>query len=111
MRDNYTRKALCCNVVDGDTIDLVIDLGYNITLKERVRLLRVDCKEIKGIDKEEGLIAKKFTEDYLLGRNVYITSHTDDSFGRWLGEIFIEENGEYINFSDLLLKNNMAVAK
>ena len=87
----YEYKAKIINVVDGDTFDLDIDVGFHITLRERVRLLSVDTPETRGAAEEKrlGLIVKEFAQRYL-GDEVRIKSYKGtDSFGRWLVEIIM----------------------
>ena len=108
--DNYIRKGKVINIVDGDTIDIEVDLGYHITINERFRLLRINCPEKFGSTKEQGLKAKEYTTNKLLGKDIMLKSHKADSFRRWLAEIYyINDNGETINFSDELLKEGLAV--
>ena len=110
VKDNYTRKAKVVNIVDGDTIDVEIDLGFHATIKERVRLLRVNCPEKFGETKEEGLRAKEFATKELLGKEISLITHKTDSFKRWLGEVYyMNDNNEVRNFSNELLRNGYAV--
>jgi micrococcal nuclease len=89
----YEYKVKVIKVIDGDTIDVDIDLGFNTTLtKKRIRLYGIDTPESRTRDKEEkkrGLISKK----YLLlkcpiGGYVTLKSHGIGKFGRILGELF-----------------------
>jgi micrococcal nuclease len=89
----YEYKVKVVKVIDGDTIDVDIDLGFNTTLtKKRIRLYGIDTPESRTRDKEEkkrGLISKK----YLLlkcpiGEYVILKSHGIGKFGRILGELF-----------------------
>ena len=109
IKDNHIRKAKVINVVDGDTVDVLIDLGFYTTVKHRVRLLRINTPETKGETKVDGLIAKEFTTRALLGKDVYLETYKTDSFKRWLGEIYYEEGNEIRNISDELLKTGNAV--
>lgn len=105
MIDSYIRKATVTNVVDGDTIDAIVDLGYRITTVQRFRLLGVDTPE-KGEDGWSD--ATSFTREKLLGKDVYIKSEKSDSFGRFLATIYLDE-GDYFTFNDLLLVKGLAV--
>ena len=109
IKDNYTRKAVVVYVVDGDTVDLDIDLGFYLTARHRVRLSRIDCPEKFGETKDAGLAAKEFTTNELLGKEVQLVTRKTDSFKRWLGEIYYEKDGEIRNISDELLSNDHAV--
>ena len=97
-------------VVDGDTIDVVIDLGFDIMYKSRVRLFGIDTPESRTRDKIEkkyGLLAKQFLKDHLKGK-IVIKTHKDNEtgkFGRILGEIFVDG----ININELMCKKGHAV--
>lgn len=86
----YEYKAVITNVVDGDTFDMDIDLGFNIHIHERVRLLDIDTPEKFGKEKELGLLVKEYAGCHFLGMPVIIKSEKadiaaeTDSFGRWL---------------------------
>lgn len=90
--------ATVLNVVDGDTIDLMIDLGFNIHHKIRVRLYGVNTPESRTKDlkeKELGLKAKEFTKDWLANHKwVFVNTIPDknDKYGRILAKIFSSED-------------------
>ena len=98
-------------VVDGDTIDVVIDLGFDIMYKSRVRLFGIDTPESRTRDKVEkkyGLLSKKFLQENLKKGKIVIKTHKDSEtgkFGRILGEIFV--NG--ININMLMCSKGHAV--
>ena len=97
MTDMYVRKAYVTNIVDGDTLDAVVDCGYRITTEQRFRLEGVDTPE-KG---QEGFHeAKQFAINELLGQEVSIKSTKADSFGRYLGTIFYDKG----NFNEKLIE-------
>ncbi len=92
----YQYKALITNVVDGDTFDMDIDLGFNIHIHERVRLLDIDTPEKFGDEKILGLIVKQFAINNFLNKEVVINSEkadvaaNTDSFGRWLVRVNVD---------------------
>ena len=96
----YQYKAIITNVVDGDTFDMDIDLGFNIHIHERVRLLDIDTPEKFGKEKPLGLIMKQYATERFLGEEVIIRSEkadiaaVTDSFGRWLVRVNIDERRE-----------------
>ena len=98
-------------VVDGDTIDVVIDLGFDIMYKSRVRLFGIDTPESRTRDKVEkkyGLLSKKFLQENLKKGKIVIKTHKNSEtgkFGRILGEIFV--NG--ININMLMCSKGHAV--
>ena len=96
----YEYKAVITNVVDGDTFDMDIDLGFNIHIHERVRLLDIDTPEKFGDEKKFGMIMKQYAEDRFLGKEVIVRSEKSDaaadtdSFGRWL--VSVEVDGKNV---------------
>ena len=86
------------DVVDGDTVDLMIDLGFNIHHKIRVRLYGVNTPESRTKDlkeKELGLKAKQFTKDWLTSHKwVYVNTIPDknDKYGRILAKIYSSDD-------------------
>ena len=92
----YEYRCKIDRVVDGDTVDVDIDLGFGISLrKERVRLYGIDTPECRTRDLEEkkyGLAAKSFVQDLLpVGSMQTLRTRKDDKgkFGRILGEFVV----------------------
>ena len=86
-------------VVDGDTIDIVIDLGFNLSKKERVRLAGIDSPESRTKDLEEkelGLESKEFLKRRLedgKASGLRVKTEKDGKYGRMLGWIYVgQEN-------------------
>ena len=79
-------------IVDGDTVDLLIDLGFGLCLKQRVRLYDIDAPEISTKDLQEkkfGLECKEYLTEWLSKQSVLsIRTYKDDKYGRILGQIF-----------------------
>jgi micrococcal nuclease len=88
-------------VIDGDTIDCYIDLGFDIKIKKRIRYMGIDTWESRTRDLDEkakGLAAKDRNK-HLLEQGVFkLKSFGTGKFGRVLGEIFVDPNvvGEHI---------------
>jgi len=110
-------------VVDGDTIDVSIDLGFDVCTKQRVRLLGIDTPESRTRDLEEkkfGLLSKKKLREWCLKA---VASEKDDieiqlrcpeadsrgKFGRILAEVWVSEDGEWTNVNKWLCDNGFAV--
>ena len=99
-------------VVDGDTIDVIMDMGFDIMYKSRVRLFGIDTPEsrTRNLDeKKRGLLAKKYLQEALkAGNKLSIKTYKDNEtgkFGRILGDVFID--GKSINAQ--MVKDFMAV--
>ena len=72
-------------VIDGDTLEGVLHLGFNIDLKSRIRLANIDVVELR---QQGGYEAKQFVQEALEGSTLYvITEGKFDSFGRVIGDI------------------------
>ena len=107
----YEYKAKLKRVVDGDTCDAYIDLGFDVSVKKRIRFMGVDTWESRTRDLEEkkkGLAAKEYTKE-MLSKNegeFTIKSHGVGKYGKVLGELFIE--GEDKSLNELLKDNGHA---
>lgn len=103
-------------VVDGDTVDLEIDLGFYQFAVLRFRLLGIDTPEIYGrYATAEGTAAKEFVENWFEGKffegfTVVARTKKADSFGRWLVDLYAisSETSEAIYLSDDLLDAGLA---
>lgn len=92
------------NVVDGDTIDVVIDLGFDILFQSRVRLAGIDTPESRTSDKIEkalGIEAKEYLKKSIkASKSVIIRTEKMDSsekYGRILGWVYLDGDSESIN--------------
>lgn len=92
------------NVVDGDTIDVVIDLGFDILFASRVRLAGIDTPESRTTDKAEkalGIEAKEYLKKHLKdAKSVVIRTEKMDSsekYGRILGWVYVNGESESVN--------------
>ena len=99
-------------VVDGDTCDALIDLGFDTFVKKRIRFYGVDTWESRTRNLEEkkkGLAAKAYTKDLLENSDegkFLLKSHGVGKYGRVLGELFVKGHDKSVN--DLLIENGHA---
>ena len=88
-------------VIDGDTVDVVIDLGFDLSKKERVRLAGIDTPESRTRDAEEkvfGLEAKAYLKTRLEGcEKLIVKTEKDGKYGRMLGWFYSHEGATSIN--------------
>ena len=108
----YEYSCTVTRVVDGDTIDVILDLGFSILHKCRVRLYGIDTPESRTRNKDEkvrGKLASKFLEDSINdGTKIILRSKLKDSkgkYGRVLGEVIVDD----ININELMVKRYLAV--
>ena len=108
----YEYIAKLVRVVDGDTADAMIDLGFDTWVKKRIRFYGVDAWESRTRNKEEkvkGLAAKEFVKDLLENSDdgkFAIRSHGVGKYGRVLGELFVKGHESSVN--ELLKENGHA---
>ncbi len=98
----YEYKATVTRVIDGDTIDVDIQLGFDVVLsKQRIRLYGIDTPESRTRNKEEkvrGLLSKDHLRDICYkGSTIRLQSKERGKFGRILGVIYSEDNPISIN--------------
>ena len=106
----YIYKAKCLRVVDGDTIDAQIDLGFDTHKVIRIRLVGINTPESRTRDLEEkarGLAAKQFVIDILKKHKNEFVLHSQGvgKYGRCLGEIFLGD----VKLNELLITEGHAV--
>lgn len=88
-------------VIDGDTLDVMFDLGFKIQTWERCRLAGIDAPESRTTDlkeKQYGIAAKQFVEDWLKCQpKLWARTTKDDKFGRMLVEIYSDSSSVSLN--------------
>ena len=97
----YTYSVKVTRVVDGDTVDVDIDLGFGMSYrKQRVRMMGIDTPESRTRNLEEkfyGKASKAHLVEKLKDQKVKLVSHDKGKFGRLLGELFIGNNPVSVN--------------
>ena len=115
--EKYIYRGKLERVVDGDTIDALIDVGFDIWVKKRIRYSGIDTWESRTRDlaeKAKGLEAKARNKELLMevsSKSGYfrLKSHGVGKYGRVLGEIFIEDNeGKQWNINKTLITEGHA---
>ena len=110
--DKHIYSAKVQRVVDGDTCDALIDLGFDTWVKKRIRFYGVDTWESRTRNKEEkkkGLAAKAYVKDLLENSDegkFLLKSHGVGKYGRVLGELFVKGHDTSVN--ELLKENGHA---
>ena len=113
----YEYNVTLRKVIDGDTIDVDIDCGFDIVLSnQRIRLYGIDTPESRTRDPEEkkcGKLASKFVEDHL-GETFALRTHKDakGKYGRILGEplVYDNETDSVRSLCEMMIERKLAVA-
>ena len=105
----FRYKARVVKVVDGDTIDVDIDLGfYTIIRDQRIRLIGIDAPEPRGEEKLEGLESKAWLKDHIEGKEIELVSfkNAKGKYGRWLGVVYMNNQ----NINQLMVEKELAIS-
>ena len=111
----YWYKAKCLRIIDGDTIEVNIDLGLKISLKERIRLYGLNSSEIFGVkmgspEYLEGMKCKDRVVQLIEGKEIWLNTIKDkqEKYGRYLGIVYFSDNNQLISLNNLLLTEGLA---
>jgi len=110
----YCYKATILSVYDGDSCRADIDLGMKIFIRnEPLRLARINAPEVRGAERPKGLLARDALKKLIEGQDVIIKTQKDKKgkYGRYIAEIHIFQDGNWVNTSDYLVENGHAVYK
>ena len=115
IKPDYVYKVHSVDrVVDGDTVDLIIDLGFSIFTNQRIRIADINTPELRGgtdETKNKARIAKARVEELLSTGDIYIKTKKDKTgkYGRYLGYIYVSKDNTDINVGEVLLNEGLAV--
>lgn len=101
----YTYQATVLRVIDGDTIDIDIDLGFAIRQKMKIRLHGINAPETST---PEGKVAKRWLAEKLpVGTSIVVKTVKDrqEKYGRYLGTVFLND----VNINALLIEERLAI--
>ena len=112
----FEYRCKLIKVIDGDTIDIDIDLGFGVWLRnQRIRMYGIDTPESRTRDLEEkkyGIAAKAFLTEMLDDSHLILKTHKDErgKFGRILGEVWRTTNFADQSINDYMIEKHHAVA-
>ena len=111
----FEYRVKITRVVDGDTVDAELDLGFNIIYKERIRLMGIDTPESRTrnkVEKKLGLKSKARLKELISEHKGNIILRTSQEgkgkFGRILGSLVVADNGVEVNLNDILIAEGHA---
>jgi micrococcal nuclease len=105
----YEYRAKITEVYDGDTVTAVVDLGFNVSITEKIRLSGLNAPEVRGEERPDGLISRDRLRDKILGKEVVLKTDKDKTgkYGRYIAEIYLEEE----NVNEWLITEGLAERK
>ncbi len=83
----YQYKAEIISVYDGDTFTFKVDLGFSITITEKLRLYGVNTPEVRGKEKVEGKKVRDYVRELILGKTVKIKVYKKGKYGRYIAKV------------------------
>lgn len=103
----YNYKAKIIDVYDGDTVTAIVDLGFLHYQEMKLRLYGIDTPELRGEEREAGIVVRDILREMILGQEVEIHSYKDKQgkYGRYLATIIKDE----VNINQWLVDNGHAV--
>ena len=117
-RDDYIRRAKIVRLVDGDTVDVDIDLGMAITTRQRLRLFGINTPEVRGPEKVAGHAAPQHLADLLVRYrhegewDIVVQTRKDKrgKYGRYLADLVGEDgDGNPVNLNMKMVADGHAV--
>lgn len=110
----YQYKAKVDKIIDGDTIDVIIDLGFKITTYQRIRLANINTPETYNVKRDSdeyqsGLASKQYVEKRIAANNYEIKVETEkvpEKYGRYIGTIWLADST--ISLNDELVEKGLA---
>ena len=105
----YYYNATVIKVYDGDTITAIVDLGFSVKMKIKVRLAGINAPEVRGKSRPEGLKTRDFLRSLILNKDIVIKTTKDKKgkYGRYIGVIYMEDK----NVNEMLVEKQLAVKK
>ena len=103
----YKYRATVIRVIDGDTIDVDIDLGFfTVIHKQRIRLHGIDAPEVRGSERFSGLESKAWLKHKIEGKEIELVTFKDakGKYGRWLGVVYFNNR----NINQLMVLKDLA---
>lgn len=102
----YNYKAKVISVYDGDTCKIIADLGFGVSKKMTIRLYGINTPELRGEEREQGLISRDYVRELILNKEVIIETQKDKTgkYGRYLATIYIDG----INLNEKLVTEGYA---
>jgi len=115
--EKYWYAATVERIIDGDTVDVNLSLGFDVSVKQRLRLYGINAPETHGVKKtsdeyQRGMAATEFLEEMIGNKEVLVHTHKDETgkFGRYLAEIYVVNRlGGRVDINKAMINNGYAV--
>lgn len=107
--ENHTYYGVVTRIIDGDTVEASLNLGFGLRLRKVIRLSGINCPEKFGPDKESGLKAKARTTELAFGHPCRIEACGPDKYGREVAAVFVfPPDGGEVDLAETLVAEGLA---
>jgi len=106
LKEQYLYNALITDVYDGDTVTALVDLGFDVQFRCKLRLFGINAPELKGETSEKGKEARDKLTELIGGKKVVVETVKDkkEKYGRYLAQIYVNQ----INVNTWMVNNGFA---
>ena len=111
MKDwQYKYNVKLVKIVDADTIDVDVDLGFGTFRRERLRFARIDAWEMRGTERAKGQLAKAALARHINNAKLFIITHKDKTgkYGRYIADVWVDNGENSICMNDWLVEQGHA---
>lgn len=110
-KPSFKYKAKVLDAYDGDTITILLDVGFKISIKERVRLYGIDAPEMRGEERPMGIISRDWLRGKILGKDIIVETFKEDKrkygkYGRFLAILYLPD--EQVNINQQMIDLGLA---
>ncbi len=102
--------AQLVRVVDGDTLEVLVDLGFNVHRKLSVRVPDLWCPETRGRERLQGLEAKARAAELLAGQRLSICATKKRTFNRWVSPVTLQGDAGVVDFAAEMVRTSSCSA-
>ena len=108
VKSKYLYLGEVLRVIDGDTFNIRVDVGFHTFRLENIRLMGVNTPEIRGKERPEGLKVKEYVKQLIEGKKVLIETFKKGKYGRYVCEIYLGGKDDKQPLSENLLQKGYA---
>lgn len=109
----YIFRAINVRVIDGDTLECTLDIGFGLTTKKHFRLWGVNTPEKRSENPDaraKAYEAMEFVASHVENQDILVQTYKTEKYGRYLAKVFIPHEGDtYLCLNDLLIQEGLAV--
>jgi len=109
----YKYHGKIIKVYDGDTVTMQVDLGFNVSVVEKIRLHGINAPEVRGMEKVKGKESRDYLRSLVLHKKVFVQTIKDKKgkYGRYLGILYVRYNDYLLDVNKHMVSKGYAEEK